>query len=70
MDAVRIAAILTAAMLLRHSFGMQAEAAAIERAVEATLAAGYRTADIAPPGGQPISTSEMGSQIAGRIAAA
>jgi 3-isopropylmalate dehydrogenase len=62
-----IAAILTAAMLLRHSFAMHDEAAAIERAVDETLIAGHRTADIAGPGGSPISTSEMGSQIAGRI---
>ena len=65
-----IAAILTAAMLLRHSFAMHAEAAAIERAVEETLAAGHRTADIVSPGGSPISTTEMGSLIADRIRAA
>jgi 3-isopropylmalate dehydrogenase len=64
-----IAAILTAAMMLRHSFAMEPEAAAIERAVNDTLAAGYRTADIAPPGGAPISTAEMGGHIADRIAA-
>ena len=63
-----IAAILTAAMMLRHSFEMHAEAAAIERAVDQSLAAGYRTADIVSPGGTPISTSEMGSHIADRIA--
>jgi 3-isopropylmalate dehydrogenase len=62
-----IAAILTAAMMLRHSFQMHDAAAAIERAVDETLAAGHRTADIAGPGGAPISTSEMGSQIAERI---
>lgn len=64
-----IAATLTAAMMLRHSFNLEKEAAAIERAVEETLAAGHRTADIVTPGGSPISTSEMGSQIAERIAA-
>ena len=64
-----IAAILTAAMMLRHSFTMQDEPAAIERAVDQVLAAGCRTADIVPPGGSPISTSEMGSRIADRIEA-
>lgn len=62
-----IAAILTAAMMLRFSFNLHDEAAAIERAVDETIAAGYRTVDIVPKGGAPISTSEMGSQIAGRI---
>ena len=65
-----IAAILTGAMLLRHSFGLHAEADAMDRAVSETIAAGYRTADIVAPGGTPISTSEMGSQIIGRITAA
>jgi 3-isopropylmalate dehydrogenase len=54
-------------MMLRHTFRCDAAAAAIESAVSDTLSAGYRTADIAPPGGQPISTAEMGSQIADRI---
>lgn len=64
-----IAAILTAAMMLRFSFNLHDEAAAIERAVDETIAAGARTADIVPRGGSPISTSEMGSQIADRIRA-
>ena len=46
------------------------EAAAIERAVDETIAAGFRTADIVTPGGSPISTTEMGSQITSRIVAA
>ena len=64
-----IAAILTASMMLRHSFNLHAEADAIDGAVADTIAAGHRTADIVAPGGSPISTSEMGSQIVGRIAA-
>ncbi len=64
-----IAAILTAAMMLRHSFGLEAEAAAVERAVSEALEAGYRTADIAPAGVRPLSTSEMGDRIAERIRA-
>ncbi len=65
-----IAAILTAAMMLRYSFDMHQEADAIERAVNDALTAGYRTADLVLPGGAPISTSEMGNVIAERIAAA
>jgi 3-isopropylmalate dehydrogenase len=62
-----IAAILTAAMMLRYTFNLQAEADAIERAVDETLRAGYRTADIAKGGVTPTSTSEMGSQIRERL---
>jgi 3-isopropylmalate dehydrogenase len=62
-----IAAILTAAMLLRFSFEMHAEAAAIEAAVDAALNNGFRTADIAGAGSTPVSTSEMGDQITQRI---
>lgn len=41
-----IGTILSAAMMLRYSFDMEAEASAIEKAVSAYLDAGYRTADI------------------------
>ncbi|MCK6580587.1 MAG: 3-isopropylmalate dehydrogenase [Anaerolineae bacterium] len=51
-------AILSAAMMLRYSLKLEAEAAAVERAVDATLASGARTADIAPRGGSYISTQE------------
>ena len=44
-----LAAILSAAMLLRHSFGRGGDAERIERAVRAVLAAGKRTADIFQP---------------------
>src|SRR6266516_793486 len=45
-----LAAILTAAMMLRHSFALEEAAAAIERAVEQTLRDGFRTADIMQAG--------------------
>ncbi len=48
--------ILSAAMLLRHSLGLEREAAALEAAVEAALAGGARTADIAAPGSEALST--------------
>lgn len=62
-----IGAILSAAMLLRYTAKLEAEAASVERAVEQVLAAGYRTADIEQAGTQRISTSEMGDLIAERV---
>ena len=41
-----VGTILSAAMLLRHSLGLEKEAASVERAVELALAAGARTADL------------------------
>lgn len=58
-----IATILSAAMMLRYSFHLAAEADAVERAVDAVLAAGWRTADIAEPGIAPIGTRKMGQLI-------
>lgn len=59
-----IATILSAAMMLRFSFGLEQEAAAIERAVDIALQQGLRTCDIAETGAAPISCSEMGARIA------
>lgn len=58
-----IATILSCAMMLRYSFGLTAEAAAIEVAVEKTLNDGCRTADIAHTGETVLTTSEMGANI-------
>lgn len=58
-----IATILSCAMMLRYSFGLSAEADAIEAAVEKTLNEGHRTADIAYGGEKTLSTSEMGAKI-------
>ena len=58
-----LAAILSAAMLLRHSFGREVDAAKIERAVRSVLAAGYRTADIVQPGTKKVGTVEMGDAV-------
>jgi len=58
-----LAAILSAAMLLRHSFGREADAARIEQAVRSVLAAGKRTADIFQPGKEKIGTVAMGSAV-------
>ena len=59
-----IATILSAAMMLRHSLGLSAEADTVERAVADVLAAGLRTRDIAQGDDHTIvSTSEMGDAI-------
>ena len=55
--------VLSAAMLLRHSFGMEEEAAAVESAVGEVLASKVRTPDIAEPGVAAVSTSEMGECV-------
>jgi len=58
-----IAMILSAAMMLRYSLELEVEAKVIEEAVEKTLESGARTADIAPKGGEFISTTEMMERI-------
>ncbi len=54
-----IGSILSAAMLLRYSLALETEAKEVENAVEAALASGARTADIAPRGTKFISTDEF-----------
>jgi 3-isopropylmalate dehydrogenase len=56
--------ILSAAMLLRHSLRLEAEALAVERAVDAAIAAGARTADMGSPS---IATRAMGDAVCERI---
>lgn len=58
-----IATILSAASMLRYSFDMDAEAEAIENAVEDVINAGWRTFDIARDGEGHIGTKEMGEKI-------
>ncbi len=59
--------ILSTAMLLRHSLRLEQEALAVEKAVEAAIAAGARTADMCVAGEPPISTHAMGSAVCERI---
>lgn len=59
--------ILSAAMMLRYSFDMTAEADDIENAVNAVLDAGYRTVDIMQDGMTKVSCSEMGTLVAEKI---
>lgn len=58
-----IATILSVAMMLRYSFGLEAEAAAIEDAVSAVLEAGHRSADLAQAGELALSCVEMTDKI-------
>jgi len=62
-----IATILSAAMMFRYSFQRRPEADAIEAAVDAVLAEGWRTPDIAKPGERTIGTREMGRLIREKI---
>ena len=62
------ATVLSAAMMLRYSFGLQKEADCIEAAVDAVLSAGWRTADIlGGSGGRALSCTEMTDKILERI---
>lgn len=58
-----LATILSAAMLLRYSFDMDAEADAVEGAVKKVLRDGIRTPDIAREGDRKVSTSGMGDAV-------
>ncbi|MDZ7630108.1 MAG: 3-isopropylmalate dehydrogenase [Gemmatimonadaceae bacterium] len=62
-------AILSAALLLRHSLGLADDAALIETAVIDAITAGFRTADCVAPGMQPCSTSAFGDAVLSRLAA-
>ncbi len=61
-----IATILSAAMMLRYSFGLVNEAKAVEAAVDEVLQEGYRTYDIMDEGKTKVGTKEMGDLIAGK----
>ena len=62
-----IATILSAAMMLRYSFDLDAEADAVENAVKQVLSEGYRTVDIMSEGMTKVGTDKMGDLIADRI---
>ena len=64
-----LASLLSFAMLLRYSLDLEEEAQLVERAVEAVLAAGLRTADIAGSGAASVSTREMGEAVLKEISA-
>lgn len=64
-----VGAILSLAMLLRHSLRQEKLAGLVEEAVQKTLASGVYTADIAVPGAAPVSTSQMGDAILAHLTA-
>jgi 3-isopropylmalate dehydrogenase len=63
-----LAAILSVAMMLRHSFDRADGADRIRRAVASVLREGYRTADIFQPGTRRVGTQEMGDAVVQALA--
>jgi 3-isopropylmalate dehydrogenase len=59
-----IAQILSAAMMLQYSFGLNDLAQRIDRAVRKTISQGFRTRDIFSDGHKLVGTAEMGAKIA------
>jgi 3-isopropylmalate dehydrogenase len=59
--------ILSAAMFLRHSLGLEAEATAVEAAVAGALAAGVRTADVAATGAPSVGSRAAGDAVIARL---
>jgi 3-isopropylmalate dehydrogenase len=59
-----LGAILSVALMLRHTFHLSKEAECVEAGVISTLMGGFRTRDLARPGERTVSTEEMGAQIA------
>ena len=64
-----LATILSVAMLLRYSFGREAEAKRIETAVERVLVSGLRTPDIAQPGESTVGTRTMADAVLAQLSA-
>ena len=62
-----IATILSAAMMLRYSFDLDKEAAAIEKAVQKVLEDGYRTGDIWAEGCTKVGTTRMGDLVVAAV---
>jgi 3-isopropylmalate dehydrogenase len=62
-----LGAVLSVAMMLRHSFHLSAEAGCIEAAVASVLGAGHRTRDLAKPDQPALDTAEMGRKIVAAI---
>jgi len=64
-----LATILSAAMMMRHTFNQEALAARIEAAVRRVLKQGYRTADIPEGGTRKVGTEEMGDAVVAALSA-
>ena len=64
-----LGSIQSLSLLFRLSLHRPADAKLLEAAIAAALANGARTADIAAPGMQPVSTTDMGDAVLGQLAA-
>lgn len=64
-----MATILSTALLLRYSLGLEQEAQAVEQAVDAALRDGIVTGDVAAPGAPSYSTTVVGQAVAARVRA-
>ncbi len=63
-----LATILSAAMMLRYTFGLEEQAVRVENAVKKVLAQGYRTGDIYERGTNKVGTREMGDAVLAALA--
>ena len=63
-----LATILSAAMMLRYTFGLEEQALRVENAVKAVLAQGFRTGDIYERGTNKVGTKEMGDAVLAALA--
>ncbi len=63
-----LATILSAAMMLRYTFGLEEQALRVENAVKKVLAQGYRTGDIYERGTNKVGTKEMGDVVLAALA--
>ncbi|MBI2276248.1 MAG: 3-isopropylmalate dehydrogenase [Dechloromonas sp.] len=63
-----LATILSAAMMLRYTFGLEEQALRVENAVKKVLAQGYRTGDIYERGTNRVGTREMGDAVLAALA--
>lgn len=63
-----LATILSAAMMLRYTFGLEEQALRVENAVKKVLAQGYRTGDIYERGTNNVGTKEMGDAVLAALA--
>jgi 3-isopropylmalate dehydrogenase len=59
-----LGAILSVALMLRHTFHLHKEAECVEAAVISTLMGGFRTRDLAVSGEPTVTTQQIGAQIA------
>ncbi len=59
-----LGAILSVALMLRHTFQLKREAECVEASVMSALKGGFRTRDLARGGERTVTTEEMGAQIA------